>query len=148
MLPGARIEAVKQRAGFLNAPSDSAPRSRPEGALSGLANMISKAARRVANDTAALRYERAGGDVRAVKSAWLRVQNEAAYVRMLLAAKRLTDAIEPPLLAPSDSAPRSWPEGAGITKYNPYHDELGRFTTADGAGGGGSLTGDQRPKLG
>lgn len=28
--------------------------------------------------------------------------------------------------------------GALASKFNPYHDELGRFTTADGAGGGGS----------
>ena len=53
-----------------------------------------------------------------------------------------------PSFAPSDSPAGSRPEGAGVgpgaVKFNPYHDELGRFTFADGAGGGGpggSLTG-------
>ena len=45
------------------------------------------------------------------------------------------------MLAPSDSPVGSRPLGAGTAaKFNPYHDDAGRFTTPDGAGGG-ALTG-------
>jgi Bacterial CdiA-CT RNAse A domain len=53
-----------------------------------------------------------------VKADWARVKCEVAYVRMLFAARDYRLAVE-----------RS-------QKFNPYHDDAGRFTTADGVGGG------------
>lgn len=55
-----------------------------------------------------------------VQADWLRVQGEVAYVRMLFAATKYRDAI------------------AREQRFNPYHDDAGRFTTADGAGGSGA----------
>lgn len=64
--------------------------------------------------------------LRSVRAGWLRAQGEVAYLRMLFAGKRYFDAI------------------AREQRFNPYHDILGRFTTADGDAGGGN--GD-RPQL-
>ena len=55
-----------------------------------------------------------------VKADWLRVKYEMAYVRLLAAAYHLKHVL------------------AEEAKFNPNHDELGRFTTADGAVVGGS----------
>ena len=55
-----------------------------------------------------------------LKSGALRVANDVAYIRMLAALERLKV-----LAAKRDE------------KFNPNHDELGRFTTADGGGSGG-----------
>jgi HNH/ENDO VII superfamily nuclease with conserved GHE residues len=55
-----------------------------------------------------------------VKADWARVKCEVAYVRMLFAARDYRLAVE-----------RS-------QKFNPYHDDAGRFTTADGVGSGGA----------
>jgi Bacterial EndoU nuclease len=67
-----------------------------------------------------------------VKADWARVKCEVAWVRMLFAARDYRLAVE-----------RS-------QKFNPYHDEAGRFTTADGDTGGGAgnetLTGGDRAK--
>lgn len=68
-----------------------------------------------------------------VKADWMRVRYEMAYVRLLFAAYRLKA-----ILARED-------------KFNPYHDEIGRFTTADGAvTGTGHVLGDgqERPNGG
>ena len=61
-----------------------------------------------------------------LKSAWLKIKSEIAYARMLMAGAKYGAAL-----------------GAGTrtAKFNPYHDELGRFTFADGAGSGGGLGG-------
>jgi len=56
----------------------------------------------------------------AVRTAWQRVQCEVAYVRVLMAASRFREAL------------------LREERFNPYHDELGRFTTADGAVWGGT----------
>ncbi len=62
-----------------------------------------------------------------VKADWLRVQSDFTYVRTLMAAKIYLNALR------------------REQRFNPYHDEAGRFTTADGAVSGSfgsdSLTG-------
>jgi hypothetical protein len=63
-----------------------------------------------------------------VRADWRRVQSEVAYVRMMVSAHRLMTTL------------REQDE----RKFNPYHDDAGRFTTAEGDTGGG--TGD-RPQL-
>jgi len=74
------------------------------------------------------------------KSDWLRVAEEVAYVRVLIAAQRYRDALVREL------------------RFNPYHDEAGRFTTADGAvipgsgrrlgdGAADAMTGDGRVRV-
>jgi hypothetical protein len=57
-----------------------------------------------------------------VKADWARVKCEVAWVRMLFAARDYRMAVE-----------RSG-------KFNPYRDDAGRFTTADGVGGGAAGT--------
>ncbi len=57
-----------------------------------------------------------------VKADWLRVQGEVAYVRTMVAAHRLIKTLR----QQEDQ------------KFNPNHDELGRFTFADRASGGAS----------
>jgi Bacterial EndoU nuclease len=57
-----------------------------------------------------------------VKTGWLRVQSEVAYVRTLVAAHRLMKFLRQ----------------QEDRKFNPYHDQTGRFTTADGAAGSGA----------
>ena len=66
--------------------------------------------------------------LRSVRADWLRVQGEVAWVGMLLAGQRYFDALR------------------REQHFNPNHDNLGRFTTGDGAAGG-SNTGGQ-PKTG
>jgi hypothetical protein len=59
-----------------------------------------------------------------VRADWLRVQSEVAYVRMMVSAHRLMTTL------------REQDE----RKFNPYHDDAGRFTTSDGVGSGGAGT--------
>jgi hypothetical protein len=64
-----------------------------------------------------------------MRADWLRVQGEMAYVRVLVANWRLRKALE-----------RS-------QKFNPNHDEIGRFTNADGMDSGARATGaNSKPK--
>ena len=157
MLPGARVEAVKKRPFAANAPTErdferwltrDAGLTRNEAravsrqgysglratravreAVDGKDQGVSFAARvrdassRIEGETAWLK---AADQLHAsdMKSSALRVQSEIAYVRMLAAIERLKAVL-----------------GGRNEKFNPYHDDAGRFTTADGAGSGGGVTG-------
>ena len=61
-----------------------------------------------------------GVSLRSVRADWLRVESEVAYLRMLFSAHAYKQALD------------------RQQKFNPYHDEAGRFTTADGAVAGGA----------
>ena len=68
-------------------------------------------------------------NLRNARADWRRVASDVAYVRMLMAGKRWVEAVK------------------REEKFNPNHDELGRFATADGAGsgGGGQVLSDANP---
>lgn len=55
-----------------------------------------------------------------VRADWLRVQGEVAYVRMLIAGQSYFDALQ------------------REQRFNPNHDDRGRFTFGDGGGSGGA----------
>jgi hypothetical protein len=59
-----------------------------------------------------------------VKADWARVKCEVAYVRTIVAAHRLMNILRQ----------------QEAQKFNPYHDDAGRFTTADGVGRGAGST--------
>ena len=86
-------------------------RSRDDRPQSVLAKRLRNAAAVMRREAAVLRYDRP--DVAELKSSWLKVRGELAYVRLLAAGQRFADAVE--------------------EKGNPYHDEAGRFTNAEGA---------------
>ena len=66
-----------------------------------------------------------------VRADWLRVQGEVAYVRMLFAGQTYFDPLQ------------------REQRFNPNHDDRGRFTTGDGAtGGGGGGDAAVKPQLG
>ena len=144
MLPGARVEAVKKRPFVGRAPSErdferwltrDAGLSRNEAravtrqgysglktvrSAGGFAVRIRDASARIENETARLNVP-GGLRLSDLKSGALRVEGDVAYVRMLAAIERLKVVTE-----------------LRDEKFNPFHDSAGRFTTADGAGSGGS----------
>lgn len=61
-----------------------------------------------------------GVSLRSVRADWLRVESEVAWLRMLFSAHVYKQALD------------------RQQKFNPYHDEAGRFTTAEGAVAGGA----------
>ena len=155
MLPGARVEAVKKRPFAANAPTErdferwltrDAGLTRNEAraitrqgfsglravrGAGGFVGRIREASARIAAETARLNV---AGDVNfsELKSCALRVEGDVAYVRMLAALERLKIVV------------------AREDKFNPNHDDLGRFTTADGAvtGPGHALGDGQKPGSG
>ncbi len=64
-------------------------------------------------------------------------EREALWAR-LEAASFLTEAEKRAAAGYGDAV--DGPASTRLTKFNPHHDALGRFTTADGAGGGGGDT--------
>ena len=67
--------------------------------------------------------------LRQVRADWERVKCEVAYVRVLFLAQRYREAL------------------IRDAKYNPNHDEIGRFTTGDGAVAPGSEVGKTLEKI-
>lgn len=76
-----------------------------------------------------MRVDAANTQLHPWHSLLLSMYSEMAALRVFLAAKRLRHALQIE------------------ARFNPYHDEIGRFTTADGVGSGGGTARDGRVRL-